>query len=306
MDISFLRSFIVTAHRLNFTEAAKQLFIAQSVLSRQIAVLEKELGVQLFIRSNRTVRLTPAGLVLLQEVEPLMTKINEVFDKSREADSGIRGILRIGCMGVEHSILPMIIKRFTTLYPNISLDFHIFPIAEMEDALKRGEFDIGFTGFFGNELKSNYMHLVVRRNRLGFLLPPNHPYAKRQCLDISDMKQESFILINKNRYPQSSEWFYKHCEKAGFKPKVVCKSASIDTMFWQVQAGIGVSIIGGDPVLLRMMRPGIHFIFMCGEDVYGNIAIIWAKDNPNPGISLFVEEIEHITLSSKSDLPPVS
>lgn len=306
MDISFLHSFIVTAHRLNFTEAAKHLFIAQSVLSRQIAVLEKELGVQLFIRSNRTVRLTPAGLVLLQEVEPLMTKINEVFDKSREADSGMRGILRIGCFGVEHSILPLIIKRFTALYPNINLDFRLFPIAEMEDALKRGEFDIGFTGFLGNELKSNYMHHVVRRDRLVFLLPPNHPYAQRQCLEISDMKHENFILIGKKRYPQLSEWFYKHCEQAGFTPNVVCKSATFDTMFWQVQAGIGVSIMGGDPVLLRMMRPGIHFIFMCGDDAYGNIAIIWNKGNPNPGIPLFVEEIEDITLSSKSDLLPVS
>ncbi|SDE57165.1 LysR family transcriptional regulator [Sporomusa acidovorans] len=306
MDISFLRAFITTAHRLNFTEAAKQLFIAQSVLSRQISVLEKELGVQLFIRSNRTVRLTPAGLVLLQEVEPLMDKLNDVFAKSRTANTGFQKVLRLGCFGVEYSILPVIIKKFSALYPNIRLDFRIFPIAEMENALKHDEFDIGFTGFFGNEFNSNFMHLVVSRHRVGFLLPPNHPYTDRQCLNIADMKQESFILIDKNRYPQASEWFYKHCEKADFIPKVACKSATFDTMLWQVKAGLGVAIIGGDPVLLRMIRPGIHFIFMSGKDAYGNIAIIWNKNNPHPAIPLFIKEIDAVKLPSPSNLLPVS
>jgi DNA-binding transcriptional LysR family regulator len=304
MDISFLRSFIVTAHHLNFTEAAKQLYIAQSVLSRQISVLEKELGVQLFIRNNRTVRLTAAGHVLLQDVEPLMDKISSVFVKSREADSGIRGILRICCIGIEYAILPLAIKKFTALYPKISLEIRVLPLAMIEDALKRGEFDIGFTGFMGNELKSKFSLQLVRRDRLGFLLPHNHPYANNHCLALADMKHEPFILIDKSRYPQAFDWFHKQCEKTGFTPNLVCKSANFDTMLWQVQAGVGVSFMVGDPALLRMNQlraGGIRFVFMKGKEAYGNMTLIWDSENPNPAIPLFVEKLDHINLVSQAD-----
>ncbi|WP_371374828.1 LysR family transcriptional regulator [Sporomusa aerivorans] len=306
MDISFLRSFIVTAHHLNFTEAAKQLYIGQSVLSRQIAVLEKELGVQLFIRNNRTVRLTTAGHILLQEVEPLMDKMHAIFNKSREADSGLRGVLRIGCIGVEYAILPLAIRKFKTLYPNISLDIRVLPLSRIEEALARGEFDIGFTGFMGNELKSRFSFQVVRRDRLGFLLPHKHPYVNKHCLSLTDMADEPFILIDKSRYPQAFDWFHKQCEKAGFIPNVVCKSANFDTMLWQVQAGIGVSFMVGDPVLLRanqLRSGGIRFVFMNGKEAYGNMTIMWDSKNPNPAIPLFAEELNQINRLSQRQRP---
>ena len=115
--------FIAVARHLNFTEAAKSLYVSQPSLSKQIAILEDEIGIQLFFRTKRDVRLTAAGMVLLKEMGGVIEQIENAIEKSKKPDLGENSTLTIGCLDAMdmRTFLPTIIKKFKEKYPNVNL-----------------------------------------------------------------------------------------------------------------------------------------------------------------------------------------
>ena len=100
MTTQQIRFFLAAAECLNFTEAAKRLFVAQSTLSKQIALLEDELGMKLFYRNNRTVGLTPAGVLLRGEMDRVRHRLTEAIDRARHVDQGLDGRLCVGVLDI--------------------------------------------------------------------------------------------------------------------------------------------------------------------------------------------------------------
>jgi len=145
MDTRQLRSFLAVAHHLNFTEAAKHLFIAQSTLSRQIVELEKELGAPLFIRNNRTVSLTPAGNLLGKEADLLISKMDGLITQIKQLNEGCIGTLNIGCIGIEKYFFPELIKNFSEKQLNIQLNIDWFSVKTLNNALDSQQIDVGFS-----------------------------------------------------------------------------------------------------------------------------------------------------------------
>ncbi|WP_371381095.1 LysR substrate-binding domain-containing protein [Sporomusa aerivorans] len=301
-DIRHLRSFICVAQHLNFTRAAEHLYMSQSTLSKHIAELEEQLGVQLFIRTHHAVHLTPQGATLLEESSRLMAKIDELFERTRKSQIAFWGTLKIGCMGTEHVFLPKILKHFRALYPHIKLDIQVMPVPMINEALDCQELDIGFNPFLGNELTSEFEVREVRRARLCFLLPRKHPYANRYSLDLAELKQEDFILVSPTTFPIGREWFIHQCSLRGFTPNIVSQPARIETLFWQVTAGLGISFWSFDPVFCQMLRHSISLVAMNGPNAYGNIGIVWKSSNPNPVIPLFVKEFNGVKTNMKTQL----
>lgn len=295
MDIRYLRSFIAVAECLNFTEAAKQLFIAQPVLSRQIALLEEQLGVKLFFRNNRSVQLTAAGNTLFQEAGNLLSKIEDIVDKTRQSHTGASGQLTIGCFGVESEFLPKIIGRFRAAYPRIKLNIEQVRGKMLDIGLKNGDLDVAFNGYLGSSPSiSPFMQCEVRRSKICFLLPNNHPFAHLSSINFSSLSRERFILLSEEDCPQGCAWFYKQCEQAGFVPNVVSHTTRMETTFWEVEAGIGISFTLHDPIIQQTYNARISLVDMEGDDAYGSNIITWVKDNPNPSIPFFIKEFENI------------
>ncbi|WP_094604267.1 HTH-type transcriptional regulator HdfR [Sporomusa silvacetica DSM 10669] len=301
-DIRYLRSFICVAEHLNFTKAAEQLYISQPTLSKHIVELEEQLGVQLFIRTHHSVRLTSPGATLFEESRSIMTKLDELFEKTRKSQIKVWGTLRIGCIGIEHVFLPKIIKHFVALYPHVNLDIQIMPVNKINEALACQQLDIGFNPFLGNELPSKFEVREVRRARLCFMLPRNHPFANNYSLDLSELKHERFILVDPATMPIGIDWFTEQCQLRGFTPNIVSHPLRIEALFLQVSAGLGVSFWSFDPVFCRMLRHHISLVAMNGPNAYGNIGIIWKNDNPNPIIPLFLKEFDGIKYSTKTQL----
>jgi DNA-binding transcriptional LysR family regulator len=298
-DIRHLRSFLCVAEHLNFTRAAEQLYISQSTLSKHIAELEEQLGVQLFIRTHHSVKLTPPGSILFDESRGIMAKIGEVFERTRKAQLAVWGTLKIGCLGIEYAFLPKILKHFTALYPHVTLDIQVMSGAMINEALDYQELDIGFNQFIGNEFTSAFKVREVRRSRLCFLLPRNHPCANKYSLDFADLEQERFILLSSATFPNGMDWILNQCKRRGFRPNIVSQPARLETLFWQVTAGLGISIWCFDPVFCQLLRHNIALVAMTGFNAYGNIALVWKKDNPNPVIPLFLKEFDGIEFHKK-------
>lgn len=295
MDIRYLRSFYTVARCLNFTEAAKQLYIAQPVLSRQIALLEDQLGVKLFVRNNRFVQLTPAGDTLFKQTGPLLTRIEDIIEATRQAHAGTCGQLKLGCFGVESDFLPQILGRFRAAYPRINVSLEQVTGRMLTTGLYNGDFDIAFNGYLGNEpIKSQFMQREVRKSRICFLLPFNHSLAKRESLTFADLSQETFILLVREDCPQGYDWVLNQCELEGFKPKITTKANRMETIYWEVEAGIGVSLTVRDPVIERTLSSRISLVDMAGDDAYGSLIVTWKKDNINSAVPLFIAEFDNL------------
>lgn len=302
MDIRSLRSFIMVAQCLSFTEAAKRIYIGQSALSKQIAELEEELGVELFIRHHRSLELTAAGKTLQREGNSLIEKVGEVIEKTRQAQRGIRGHLKIGCFGIEGAFLPHALKRFKALYPQISIDIRILTLKMIEDDLEQEELDLGFIVMLGNDVKSSrFMQRLIHRSPLCFLLPNDHPYAGESSIDISVLAQDPFILLYETECRQGFDWFIDFCGKRGFTPNIPIKTTRMESVFWLVEAGMGVSFMLKDPTLIQTVPSSLAIVGMQGEDAYNNILAIWKKDHRNPAISLFLKVLDNIKIGLQND-----
>ena len=299
MDIRHLRSFIMVAQCLSFTEAAKRIFIGQSALSKHIAELEEEMGVALLIRHHRSLELTAAGKTLLRESVSLLDRVSDIIEKTRQADRGIRGSLKIGCFGGESAFFPYALKRFHSLYPQISIDLQILTLKMIETALESEELDLGFVVMLGNELKSNsFMQRLIYRVPLCFLMPSHHPYASEPSIDIAALSNESFILLSEVESGQAIEWFNTFCGSRGFSPSISMTTTRMEGIFWLVEAGFGISFWSKNPTLTRYIHPGISLVDMQGEDAFSNIVAQWKKNRHNPAIPLFLSMLETIDKSN--------
>jgi len=291
MDIRQLRYFISVAENLSFTDAAKDLFVAQSAVSQQIADLEKKIGVQLFVRDKRSVKLTSAGSVLLKESISLVDKTEEVIKKTRQAAQGIIGNLKIGFLGYsERFYLPSIIKQFQINYPDVDLQLEQYNHGMLNEALITGELDIGFTFSFGIASIGGLEETHVFTESISAVLHNEHPLAHRDRISISELAKERFIVLNKEESPQGYNQTLLICANNGFFPNICREPRLLHTVLLLVESGMGIAIL---PKSLRLhSSPSLRFIDIDGEKNEYDLVVAWKKNNGNPSIQLFIKELE--------------
>lgn len=291
MDIRQLRYFISVAENLSFTDAAKDLFVAQSAVSQQIADLEKKIGVQLFVRDKRSVKLTSAGSVLLKESISLVDKTEEVIKKTRQAAQGIIGNLKIGFLGYsERFYLPSIIKQFQINYPDVDLQLEQYNHGMLNEALITGELDIGFTFSFGIASIGGLEERHVFTESISAVLHNEHPLAHRDRISISELAKERFIVLNKEESPQGYNQTLLICANNGFFPNICREPRLLHTVLLLVESGMGIAIL---PKSLRLhSSPSLRFIDIDGEKNEYDLVVAWKKNNGNPSIQLFIKELE--------------
>jgi DNA-binding transcriptional LysR family regulator len=290
MDTRQLRSFLAVAFYLNFTEAAKHLFLAQSTLSRQIVELEKELGAALFIRNNRIVSLTPAGHLLQKEADLLIRKIDGLIVQIGQLNDGSLGTLKIGCLGVEKYFLPELIKAFSAKHPQIQLQVDWFGIQKLKQALTSKVIDIGFS--LASEIE-NIPHLAcqtIYTDTLAAVIPIDHPLANKSSLHLSDLAAESFVIMSKEEVPNSFDFITGLCMNKGFSMKIVKEATSLEDLFLSVELGLGISVISSK--MQSNSHSRLHFIPLSDEDAFVQVVVSWNKQNQNPLVPLLLQELE--------------
>ncbi len=145
MELRHLRYFTVVAEELRFRRAAERLFMAQPPLSQQIRQLEEEIGVSLLERTNRRVKLTPAGEVFLAEARDILARIPAAVEKTRRASKGEMGWLGVGFVAsATYDVLPAILRRFREQYVDVELVLLEIPGVEQWRALREKRIHVGF------------------------------------------------------------------------------------------------------------------------------------------------------------------
>ncbi len=284
-----IECFLNVAKFLNFTEAANHLFIAQSSLSRNISNLEEELGMKLFFRTKKYVRLTPAGAVLYEEFSSLTQQAKEAVEKARLAGLGQEGSISLGVIESQRSenFLPEVLNAVRERYPNIKLNVFRGNFKELRQALSEGKIDISLTmdfdlpGYPAEEtVFQPFFHSSAR-----CVISKLHPLAKKDYIHLEELKNVPLIAIN----PEISFGAYNNavelCKLHGFTPKEIHLSNSTQDTLLMIESGLGYSIL--DENCISSANQAVQSIPVFRSDPLVLVAI-WRKENFNPVISLFV------------------
>ncbi|MED4531951.1 LysR family transcriptional regulator [Metabacillus fastidiosus] len=241
MELRQLRYFIEVAEREHVSEAAESLHVAQSAVSRQIANLEDELGVQLFEREGRNVKLTPIGKLFLDHINIAMKALENAKDQINEYLDPERGSIKIGFpTSLASHMLPTVLSEFKKEYPNISFHLRQGSYKFLIESVKNREIDIAFLGPVPMT-DSDIIGKILFTEHISALLPISHPLAKKRKILLNDLRNDEFVLFPKGYILQKIA--VDACKAAGFKPHVSTEGEDLDAIKGLVSAGIGVTLL---------------------------------------------------------------
>lgn len=290
MDTRQLQYFISVADCLNFTKAAQKFFISQTAISQQIKALEDTLNVKLFTRTNRSVKLTPAGHIFYKDAKIIISKTNEAIKNVQLANSGYSGFLNIGIIpGHEHAYLPKLIRNFRRSYPLIDISIKEDNIENLNKQLEDGLLDVAFNINFELEKYKNLKWKSILRQPIYAILYKNHPLANETILTRASLKDENFIFLKRSEAPYGFDEMISNCINCGFSPKIVHQTESINTMYLMIKSEMGITIF--PKYIADNENDDLVFIKLEGENEYVESVLTWDSTNINPALSLFLDYI---------------
>ena len=201
MELTTLKYFVTVAKELHFRRAAARLNITQAPLSAAIKKLEDELEVQLFERTSRTVKLTPAGTLFLSEAEAILQRTAAALNRMAELRSGSSGQLAIAYNETAfNTFLPQLLVMLRTRFSQIQFELREQETAEQLKNLRGGTIDIGFMRPYGFDL-TGLEYRRIWQESYSLVMPLDHPLAARKTITVSDLAGESIILFARDVNP---------------------------------------------------------------------------------------------------------
>ncbi len=297
MEFRQLRYFVTVAQELHFGRAAERLDITQPALSKQIRVLEQELGIQLLSRTKRTVGLTPAGQAFSTQARQLLKQAEEAIALAQRTARGEVGTLTIGFTPTAtYTILPKAITSFRSRFPQVELNMRELSTEGQVTALNQSQIDLGF---LHPPIDARGLELYpILSEEFVVVLPKEHRLHQKKSLSLRDLATESFILHSRSEGPFLYDEFFKLCRQAGFPPKIAQETDSHQSRICLVAAGIGITFIpAGLPIL-----GSENLICKPLEDlpIKLEFAAAWRSPIATPTLSKFLTVLNTISKIDKS------
>ena len=285
-ELRHLVYFHEVARQLHFRKAAEALAVAQPALSRQIAQLEAELGVALFIRSRRRVELTPAGKLLAERVEPVLRTLTGITAELEAVAGGETGHVRVGFTGLAMAtVLPGILREFSRRFPRVRLELNESPTSAQLDALQSGDIACGF--FHPDAPTPGLRTRLLLRERNGVLLPSEHPLAVKPTLKLRDLAQTPFVLFPRKHNPGFYDRILAAFSQAGetliIAEEVWPRANSVGL----VRAGLGATFM--TPSEAQHLPPEVSFRALSGPAPESRLVLGWRQPPaPDPALAAFL------------------
>ena len=288
MTLTQISYFLEVARCLNFTEAAKHLYITQPTLSRQITAIEAELNMQLFIRNQKSLKLTPGGIILRDELGRMMEDYQQILEKAERASRGMSGSLRIGVLeghGISE-ILPDVLEYFEHTYPNIKIYLGCYSYRELIDLLYSKEIDAIITYDFHVREKDDILTIPVQQVSPVLAMPRRNPLADKENIQISDLENESLVIVNEQECSTGVDLVRHTCsEYGGFYPDFYFVDTMEDAILW-VEAGMKSALFNTG---MNIMENKSVKIVEFPQLPPMNVVLGWYQKNDNEALSLLLD-----------------
>ena len=244
MELTTLRYFVTVAHELNFHRAAEKLHMTQSPLSLAIRKLEDELGLRLFDRTSRSVRLTPAGEAFRREAEAVLNRAELAARRMAELAGVRNGRLAIGYNEPAlNTLLPPLLAKYRKRHAAMRLELREAETAEQLALIRRGRLDLGFTRPFGFDLTGLASRTVLRED-YKLVMPEHHVLAKLPAVSPGDLAGQEIILfareVNPAIYDRLAGALSAGCNPP---PEFRQDARNKNSMLALVKAGFGAAVV---------------------------------------------------------------
>ncbi|MHA6261407.1 LysR family transcriptional regulator [Sporosarcina sp. CAU 1771] len=237
MELRQLRYFIAVAEELNFSRAAKRLHITQPPLSMQIQSLEKEIGVLLFHRTNRSVELTEAGQQFYKDVLKISDSLKGSIENAKRIHLGKLGSLRVGFVGsATYNILPAVLREFRKQYPDVQVHLSELSTPAQLEALRQNEIDVGV---IRPPVLDDTLHTeIISIQPCILAVPKHHPLLELKEVTLNDLKPHPFVLLSSKTWPGLYTDILSLCN-----PFIQQEALEFQTVIGLVAAGMGIAIV---------------------------------------------------------------
>ena len=284
--IRHLWLFLAVAEEQHFGRAAKRLGMSQPPLTEQIQILEQALKVKLFDRSRRGTQLTPVGAAIFPAVQKFAEQLERLELAVREAVTGHTGVLTIGAItSAMLDVLPPLIARLKTDYPQLTVSVKEIDSAEAIPALEAGDIDLAFARLEG-ELGTTIKSLPMTLDRLAVALPRTHAMANMPRIRLAALMEEEFVMFSRQVSPVYFDSLVASCRANGFSPRILHEVRSVASQIAFVGCGQGIALV---PSALKKLAPENVVIRQLKEKVnVVTTAVAWSTVQNNPLIDAIV------------------
>ena len=286
VELRHLRYFIAVAEELNFSRAAERMHMAQPPLSAAIRQLERDLGVELFARTTREVKLTEAGNAFLAGARRTLADAERAAEDAKRAAAGELGHLRLAySWSTRFDTLPALGRAFRAGHADVELLAQEMWNARMPAAFASGSIDIGLS--LCPEIAAELELAPVRSERMVALLPVAHRLAGEDAIPLSALSDEEFVVFPREIAPRLHDAFMAVYRGAGFEPRV--RNESFHTG-WDlgVLAEIPAAAIAPKTVA-GGLPDGIVAVAISEPTDALETCVVWRADDSSPAVAAFVD-----------------
>lgn len=293
LELFQLKCFAAVAEELHFGRAAARLFITQPPLSRQIQLLEENVGVTLLERTSRSVRLTTPGKAFYEDAVSILRLAEQAVAGARRTASGQSGRVTIGYTAVSgYNLIPHLVNAFQRVLPDIDIVLREMVSADQVAALESHAIDLAFIRPLNTEHCFQY-HLAVREPMM-LAVPAEHPLADKPTIRVKDLHHQALVMY----CPSESRYFYDKVMNlfvaSGATPRYVQHLAQMHTILSLVRAGIGMAVV---PRSVRHL-PFQDIIYkpLWRKNTVAEVYLAWDINNRNPALKLVREfAVRHLS-----------
>ena len=277
MNLKQLEYFSAVAEAKSISLAARNLHVAHPPISRQLALLEDELGVCLFLRTNKGVELTEAGRSLYRQSQNLFQDMRMIVDSVRDINAGMRGLLKIGMIYSNISIALQYLKEFRAQYPQVELYVRLGSPGDLLEDLNKGDLHLLFlrsssergSGLHERILGEDPLELVMIRDL--------DPAPDQASVPLEALKGVPMCLLRSDDLWGYSNYLIKECQRQGFTPNTTFRCYDTPMAMQLVQAGFGVSYL---PRSIVETQPhlGLYTKPIQGISVLSYPTLVWSSN----------------------------
>lgn len=299
-----LEIFIAVAESLNFTKAARKLYLSQTTVTFQIKALEELLGVPLFVRNSRNVLLTSAGKLFYMSAKKILRSMEEAIVNAHEAAKGYSGILNLGfASGAGNTIFYDIICDFIKAFPEIDVKYSSSYPGYLSKRMNDDIYDVVISPLVETWETEEYEKYPVTAFSLSVAFHQNHRFAEMKNLKLSDFEGEKLIYVA----PETEDldfmqYFMTLLENNSIKVQIVARTDDIETISLMLNAQKAVTILP-EPLVYRLYGESQLLTIPMSEEVERmQFWAIWKKENTNPALYNFVEYLKNQKDDDASDV----
>jgi DNA-binding transcriptional LysR family regulator len=288
MELQQIRYFLALSEELHFWNTSEKLFITQSALSRQIKSLEDELGVQLFERNKRNVKLTKAGVFMKEQWLRMMDEINRIHRQAKNIHAGTYGFISIGYPGsIAYGFLPELITSIAESLPEVKIELVEPTDVTFEQLLINYQIDIGFRR--DPAVNPSLQSVCLYSEHFSLVVHNDHHLHQENFHDLQEVKDEKFILSglhHKTFYVSTVRQIFADYK---FTPNVHIESDYGAIILSLVAKGLGITIL---PSSYESSAPAnVRFIKLPHKT---NLYVTWRKEDANPVLKNVLDVVQSV------------